>query len=176
MVRKKDCWMCKKSEYRILDKEVRIKRILDEDKDCYIIVPRDPLIFGHVLIVLKKHRNTLKDAILDELNLLNKQVLKWSKILTEAFDDCKNVYLTCLNDEHHLHYHLFPVRDKEKPGCGCGHKWLGDHEGRISKKLFENCCKAEKESRGAYIRKTVKFLKKQKRLFEGDERHRRRSL
>ena len=169
-VGKSGCWMCKEDEYRILDKEVPVERILEEDKGYYIVIPRDPHIFGHVLIVLRKHLNSLTDATICDLNLLNEPLLKWSKILSNAFDDCKRVYLACLNDERHVHYHLFPVRDKEKPYCGCGLKWLGEREERSSKKPFKDCSKPEKVARGAYIKKMFEFLKDEAKKIESESK------
>ena len=61
--KKKECWMCNKEKYTFLDKkEVPINRVLEdkESKDYYVVVPRDPHLFGHILIVLRKHINSLR--------------------------------------------------------------------------------------------------------------------
>lgn len=152
--------------YSILDEEVPIKRLIDESKEYYVIVPSNPHLFGHILIVLKKHCENLMSVELKDLNILNEAVKKWSLIFSKAFDDCTRVYLACLNDEGHLHYHLFPIRDKEKPDKeGHALKWLGNLEECTDKKPFEMSSKAEKIARGEYIKEMVLFFKKQKKKY-----------
>jgi diadenosine tetraphosphate (Ap4A) HIT family hydrolase len=161
--RKKSCWMCDEKRYSYLDEDYPIQRIIDNaSDDYYVVVPKNPHVFGHILIVLKQHRRSLADATVDELNKLNEAVDKWSKILSKAFDDCGRVYFACLNDEGHLHYHLLPVRDKEKPYCGHGLKWLGDLEEISDNKPFDKCGPQEKEARAAYIKSMVEFLSKRR--------------
>lgn len=169
--KKEGCWMCDEEDVKFIDKKcVRKNRIIDESDKYYVIVPQDPLLYCHIMILLKgKHRENLTDAKINDLNALNKAVSKWTDILKKSVKDCRNVFLTCLCDSEkvHLHYHLFPVSNKEKIIRGHGHQWLGAHETIIDNKPLKKCKGKEKKKRIEYIHKMVHFLiKKRKKLYD----------
>lgn len=165
MDKKEDCWMCDEKELTFIDKNFSSeKRMVDDSRNYYVIVPKDPLLFGHIMIVLKYHRKNLMYADEMHLQMLNEGVSKWTNILKNSFKDCRNIFLTCLcdSDRVHLHYHLFPVLEKEKHVRGYGHQWLGAHESISDMKRFDLCTPREKKERIAIIKKMVTFLEEKK--------------
>lgn len=137
--------------------------MVDDSQNYYVVVPKDPLLFGHVMNVLKHHRENLMYADEIHLQMLNEGVLKWTKILKKSFKDCRNVFLTCLcdSDGGHLHYYLFPVRQKEKHLRGHGHQWLEAHEAISDMKRFDLCTRQGKKGLKLLTR-WLKFLKRKK--------------
>lgn len=173
MPKAKKCYMCDPNQYKVVDTNVSIDRLLEDKEKYYVIIPREPQLFCHLLIVLKadpktgKYRRGLVAANRSDLTVLIEPVIKWTKILRCAIKDCDRVYLACISDRPHLHYHLFPVRKKDKPKPGSGLKWLGDREACTEMKRFDQCSLSEKQARGEYIRSIFKFLKKAEKQFGG---------
>lgn len=168
------CWMCDPNKYRILDENFPIPRVVDEKKDeYYVIVPRTYLTEGHLLIVLnkqgKKHIEGLEGAVESyDFEKLNEPIRKWTNILKVIYnkdDKLKRVFLTCLCDSEdtkgHFHYHLIPVKKKEKTFDGKGHTWLGVREisTHFLMKPFEECDYVEKKKRADEIKSIVNKLK-----------------
>ena len=170
----KKCWMCDSRKYTPLE-NTRIRRLLeDNDKDgYYVVIPQDPHVWCHILIVLKKeyggHGKGLVEAEEDDLKALIGPVFKWKNILKKALK-CERVYLVCLCDDEphkcHLHYHLIPVQKEQKTYVGGGLQWLGCLEYRSDMMPFDKCCANEKEARGKYIESMFDFLEKAKRHYE----------
>lgn len=163
---KKKCWMCDRNQYAVLDKnDAPVDRLLDECHEYYVIVPRNPHVWCHIMVVLKKHCEGLVEAQKKDLETLIEPVHKWTKIISQGLK-CDRVYLACLCDsprrQRHLHYHLLPVQKKEKVYFGHGFQWLGLHEYQSGLKPFDKCRNYEKKDREEYIKSMVKFLKEEK--------------
>jgi len=160
--------MCDEEQVRFINKEFSSdERMIDDSQDYYVIVPKDPLLFGHIMIIFKHHCENLMHAKEEHLQVLNKAVIKWTNVLSKSFEDCRNVFLTCLCDSEkvHLHYHLFPVSNKDKIIRGHGHQWLGAHETISDMKRFDECSLEEKKSRVKYIMEIVEFLKEKAKIY-----------
>lgn len=184
---KNNCWMCDRKKYEYLDhksknpKINKIKKLIDENDNYYAVVPHTYLTEGHILIVLKKqgkeHIKGLEEAVksYDEeekkyyFEKLNEPIRKWTEILKDTYN-YRSVFLTCLCDRNaHFHYHLIPVKEKEKPFPGRGHTWLGvrEIESYFFRKPFDELSdEKEKEKRAKEIKKIVGALEEKKRKWE----------
>jgi len=168
-----NCWMCDEDKVKeILCPNVDLNktpRIVDENENYYVIVPDNPLLRGHILIIRRwnnnKHHLNLTEADEYDFSVLNKAVKKWTQILKKAIPDCRNVFLTCLCDSKkvHLHYHLFPVSEQEKPYYGQGHEWLGNLENKGIQ--FGSLTESGKKARCKEIKEMVNLLDKAKKIW-----------
>lgn len=114
-----DCIFCNKEKFA--------GRIIDENTFCYSIVDRAQWkkCWGHVLVILKNHREDITDNRLsdDELNSIMCYVSKLSKALKDLLNESasnkvERIYVCSLCDGvRHLHFHLLPrykFDDKDK--------------------------------------------------------------
>lgn len=123
------CWMCERKQYQYLElqTESAVERLVDEDNNCYVIVPWNSVVKHHVLVVLKKHKKGLIECEPWDLTLLGIMIAKWCRIFKSMGYD--TVYSGCYSDNGHIHYHLYPIvfaRDKKENGGAI--QWLAQRE------------------------------------------------
>jgi len=162
--------MCDRKKYEIVGEDVPVNRLVDEKDRYYVIVPRDPHVWCHIMIVLKKHREGLVKAQKMDLEALIEPVHNWTKILSRD-PECDRVYLACLCDaepgERHLHYHLIPVWKNQKVYFGHGLQWLGHLECRTEMMRFDKCSVSGRKARGKHIESMVTLLKEKRLQIHG---------
>lgn len=104
-----------KNRYRMLD--------ITSD-DAWVMVPREPATFGHVLVVSKKRKPQHIDDItcldkeqdIEQFKNIMEQIVKISKILKKLNyqgRNVKKVYVLSLCETPHLHFHLIPRYERE---------------------------------------------------------------
>jgi histidine triad (HIT) family protein len=109
-----DCLFCK-----ILGGEIPSKKVF-EDEQIYAFEDIDPKAPTHVLIIPKRHIRGLKEATIDEAELLGRCHLVAAQIARER--GIEDGYRTVLNvgprsgqSVFHLHLHLLGGRDLSWP-------------------------------------------------------------
>lgn len=123
-------------------------RILDITNDeAWVMVPREPAAFGHLIVISKKRRPQHIDDIayldIDEdikhfMNIM-KQVVKVSRSLKKLSHEGKKVekiYVLSLCEMPHLHFHLIPRFEKENTG----YLFLFEKELEEKRWLMDNDC------------------------------------
>jgi diadenosine tetraphosphate (Ap4A) HIT family hydrolase len=163
--------MCDPKEYRILTWGNRkVCRVVGEDDNCYVIVPRESHLEHHLLVVLKpaagQHKRGLIECTYSDISNLGKAISNWSGVLkTMGYD---TVYAGCFSDEGHIHFHLFPFRfqmDKGKRGKAL--QWLAKKEQKFETHCFSRLTEKQKESRMDKIEAIVAELNKAKQSLCG---------
>ena len=83
------------------------KSIIYKDENLYVCLAKNPLVKGHVVIVLKKEFPDLSilpdrdyDYLMDTVFAVRNALLKTLKI--------KKVYLIYMDESNHVHWHLVP--------------------------------------------------------------------
>ncbi len=152
------CWMRDPEDYPFLPKtKEKVLRLIDDDKNCYAIVPQDYLFRHHIMIVHKVHRDNFIDCNSSEIAQMGKMMNKWCKIFKKMKYD--TVYTGCFSDSGQVHFNLYPFNfEDEKIYRGNAIQWLAEKERLAGKHRYDTLEGELKEKRIKEIEVIVKEL------------------
>ena len=154
--------MCDRKQYAWLEhKDTRVRRLVDEDKHSYVIVPRESHVKHHLLVVLKSKKGVHKSGLIhctaNELELLSPMISRWCKKLRRCGYD--TIYAGCYSDDGHVHFHLIPLQlERDKGYRGEAMQWLGEKERRSDSRPFDRLSDSNKRRRLRQVQSLVKSL------------------
>ncbi len=159
-----NCWMCDPTQYRWLQyADLRVSRLLSENKYTYVIVPRESHVKHHLLVALKekngRHKRGLIECSAEELAYLGSTISHWCAILKKMKYD--TVYTGCYSDEGHTHFHLIPLNHaKDKGVSGSAMQWLAEKEKLSDRNQFTKMSDTQKRARLLNIASLVFEMKR----------------
>ena len=112
-----DCVFCK-----IIAGEIPSTKIY-EDKHCFAFLNIKPVNVGHILIIPKKHFETIDEMNQEDFCNLNEEILRLSKGILKIADGLnvmQNNRLAAGQEISHVHFHLIPRYEKD----GYKFNWL----------------------------------------------------
>ena len=159
-----DCWLCDASKYKTLGHNGHVvDRMLEEDDNTYVVVPRHSHVRYHLLVVLKKkpneqHKQGLIMCSVEDQIAMAKTCARWCEVLKGMEYD--TVYSGCYSDEGHAHYHLIPFMFGEAKGfSGSAMQWLGYREMFSDKHAWQHLSGDRRSARLKEIESVVADLK-----------------
>lgn len=99
-----DCWICNDPDAIVLD-------------STRILVFRQPLINGHIVLAPKTHAESWSDVSPDERSALFSKIGEIESTMKKELD-CEKVYVMSIGDaDLHMHFHIVP-KSKNSPSLG----------------------------------------------------------
>ncbi len=167
------CAFCEPKKYF---KEGNIDRVLYTCEKCYVAVPREPAMRGHLLIVSNKKENgghiediteVRSDEEYETLCEMIRVAAAVSRELKNWDPSIRKVYVLCEGETPHLHFHLKPRREGDEKGDLFlfekelqESRWVVDPENRESSRMIAIEKGIEKVEKGMF------FAKKHEKLIE----------
>ena len=105
------CWLCNPDEYKWVGHGGKcVRRLLDEDNETFVTVPKHSHVPHHLLVVLKSCGDSHKEGLIQcgcrDMVALAMMMAKWCSVLrTIGYD---TIYSGCYSDEGHVHCHSSP--------------------------------------------------------------------
>ena len=133
---KTKCWMCDREQYMYTEVlGFRVNKVIYENSDVYVMVPHDPHVRHHVMVVLKKHRDGLINCREEDLRAMLAAIVKCNPAFKRLGYD--TVYTGVFSDNGHMHFHLFPLRwFEDKRWMGEALQWLAHRERESDENAF----------------------------------------
>lgn len=156
------CWLCDRSKYEYIEHNgMRVSRLLFEDDNTFVVIPRESHVKHHLIVGLKAkngiHKSGLIECNSDDLNHLGATIAKCNAAIQRVGYD--TIYLGCYSDEGHIHYHLLPlVHSRDKGYKGSAMKWMAEKEDEVKKRMFDDMNDNEKHMRLEEIKSLVDEL------------------
>jgi len=116
------CAFCEPEKYFV---ENGINRVLCTCEKCYVAVPREPAVRGHLIVVSKRkpkggHIEDITEVKSEEeyealcemirvAAMVSRELKKWDESI-------RKVYVLCEGETPHLHFHLKPRREGDERG------------------------------------------------------------
>ena len=137
------CWLC--NDYvEVGPAKRKVNRLVFEDANSYAIIPLESHVQHHLIVALKKHKESLIDCSAEDLAHIGKTLASACK----AFKcmGYSRVYSGCYSDEGHVHYHLIPfIMGIDKGYSGRGMHWLAEKERVSDSHPFDGMTRIEKQ-------------------------------
>jgi cation transport regulator ChaC/diadenosine tetraphosphate (Ap4A) HIT family hydrolase len=113
------CALCRE-DVKFIFHESKVNRCVYQDESCIILVDRDYLVRDHLIVVLKrkdKHPYDLATISEDEFVSMMRAIRTGCHMILSQ-EDVERVYVACLNESNHVHFHLVPRRKDDPTGFG----------------------------------------------------------
>jgi diadenosine tetraphosphate (Ap4A) HIT family hydrolase len=97
--------------------QVLARQVLFEDKDVLVVYPYKPVVFGHILILPKRHVERLENLTPEEFLVMGKTIQKVHAHVSQVFKE-KDYLILQKNGKlagqsvPHVHFHYLPRSDK----------------------------------------------------------------
>jgi diadenosine tetraphosphate (Ap4A) HIT family hydrolase len=134
MSKKKSCPLCDFEDLKFLKEgEKEINRCIYRNKIAMCIIDRNYQTDSHSIVVIDP--DFVKDNHPTDFNIINKeQAMNLISVVHKCYQYIKNsesnierIYVCCLNESGHVHFHLIPRRESDKTGF----QFMGENEKKI---------------------------------------------
>ena len=113
------CDLCRE-DLKFVSHESEVNRCVYQDESCIILADRDFLVRDHLIVVLKRNGKHPYDLIAvsegEFVSMMRAIRTGCHMILSQ--EDVERVYIACLNESNHVHFHLVPRRKGDTTGFG----------------------------------------------------------
>lgn len=154
MTVKEGCHLCDLDTFKYLDPNKKFNRCIYRNESAMCAIDRDYLTNGHAIVIIDPqkincHPDDFDDLKPNEVTDLMEVVYRCYNIIKQSDKRIDRIYVACLNESQHVHFHLIPRR---KEDCW-GFQFLGNKE--IGRPSWNDISEYERKNR---IDKIIKMI------------------